>query len=260
MYSELFPSKFVEMVRLIEHVLNESGEYLDDELNYLQIAIDILSTVKHYEVISEPIIMFEMCRGLRNHFPIDWNAQLDQLFEQEFALEQGMPGTIYTSLNGSKLFNSIEIDLFCQHLLKLTKSYHAENDLQWNEWELLPQTVNIAVQLCSFLSDDTVRANSILFMVGPCGVGRKCLAKAVAHHFGYDRVWTPNSILSERHLTNELKSLLEDSGDSTSTSTSTNSQKLLLLVDEIHFRILPYLRDQLYSLLCRYQKITFSSN
>lgn len=214
-------------------------------MNYLQIGIDILDTVQHYESISESIITYEIYRTLRGH--IAHRKAIIEILDQLFEYGESVPTLLYTSLTGSEHFSSVELDSFKQNMMKMIRGYCSENDIPTSEWELLPQTVLLMAELCSFLSQtsqESAGSLQCLFLVGPSGIGRKYLSKVVAHSFGYDRIWTPNSILSSRHLANELRSLV--------TVDSSNQQKLLILVDVIHFEILDYLRDQLYSFVSRF--------
>ncbi|KAH9389538.1 Cytoplasmic dynein 2 heavy chain 1 [Tyrophagus putrescentiae] len=271
-----FPRKYVQLLELLSRSASPASsqsEKADQQLlgnSKMKLGIDILRSFTHYEEhqLSEAAVDYELGRALKNYL-------------SEGTSNSSSSSLLFTSINGGAVFTEVDLDRFKTMATKWLQQYARENDLpssvgQQIEW--LPQTVQLFAELCSFLAEsaaftgggaaadlpgDQQQQSSSSFpllevqslvVVGNRGLGRKTFARAVAHVFGYDKVWSPNGVTSERHLVAELKGLLSgdqvESGGGSSTADSTSAPlKILLLVDQIHLELLPYLQDRLYAML-----------
>lgn len=260
-----FPKQYFNLIYQLNFVQNDSTknetEKLEDkgkELNLLKIGLNILNILKRYEVVDEHIVQYEIIRLLVNSVePIQRSCIEENVYYYE------SDKTVYTSINGSSKQCPLSLQQFTQQITKWINNYCQENDIHRPLWPIFPQTISLVAELCSFLTystdDKHVFGNSIpvLMILGPNGTGKRFLTRTIAHNYGYDKVWSPESVLSERHLHNELNSLfITDTEASLSTGREANEldnqlkvsgRKLLILVDEIHLEIFPCLRDELYS-------------
>uniref|UniRef100_A0A6P6XQE3 Dynein heavy chain, cytoplasmic n=1 Tax=Dermatophagoides pteronyssinus TaxID=6956 RepID=A0A6P6XQE3_DERPT len=251
----------LHLIQLQRYSLNEIQQ------DFLKIGIDIIDSLRHYDNHDEQSVQYEIYRTLMNNLTEESNRQILKTM-----MDHNDNQIFYTSINGQSKYRLINNEQFCLQIQKWIRNYCQENDLNRPEWPQLKQTKLLIADLCSFLAIDNNNNNekitiinnqnqsdslsslinpiSIMIILGNNGMGRKFLIKTIAHNFGYDKIWTPDSIQSERHLNNELQTLFNYDDQSTTTTTTTaddNRKLLLLLIDEIHFEILPYLRDQIYT-------------
>lgn len=260
-----FPVIFIDLVR---HILHRSESLFDNAtINFLKLGIDILQGLRHFTTTNnnnsidqadETIIRFEIYRTLRNYF--DDESLFELIFNNadKAELEAKLPNVVHTSLNGSHRFAAIATKEIETLLTKWLQIYSSENEIAAARLELLPHLYWLAIDLCSFLADGLEGEEEggggrcqldcqVKLILGSHGNNRKRFARAIAHIFGYGRVWSPNSITSVRHLRNELKTLLAVEEGTTAAAGGTTRPKVLLLIDSIHLEILPYLRDELYA-------------
>lgn len=260
-----FPKQYFELIHQFNLVPNistknetEKQNGQGEELNLLKIGLNILNILKRYEVVDEHIVQYEIIRMLTNNVE---PTQRSCLKEHVYYYES--ENNIYTSITGLSKHFPLSLQQFRQQITKWINNYCQENDIHQPLWPVLPQTMSLVADLCSFLAystdDNQVLGNSIpvLMIIGPNGIGKRFLTRTIAHNFGYDKIWSPESILSERHLHNELNSLFITDTETPSNTdreaielenqSEVSGRKLLILVDEIHLEIFPSLRDELYS-------------
>ncbi|OTF78461.1 cytoplasmic dynein 2 heavy chain 1-like protein [Euroglyphus maynei] len=261
-----FPGHYIELIRQLDFNNNNNNNNDDDDnqIDFLKIGIDIIDSLQHYDdhCDYEQCIPYEIYRTLMNNLTMETDIhRLKSLMNND-----DDNNIIFTSIDGHSKYQPINYEQFQLQMQKMIRNYCQENDVNRPEWPQLNHTTTLIADVCSFLAtDDNMDGENnpnqhsssplipIMMILGHNGNGRKFLVKTIAHNFGYDKIWTPDSIQSERHLRNELITLFtmnnDDKGNTLSTDNNNNNNRrlLLLLIDEIHFEILPYLRDQIYT-------------
>ncbi|XP_046919270.2 cytoplasmic dynein 2 heavy chain 1-like [Dermatophagoides farinae] len=262
---EYFASHYIDIIRQL-YLNNNDDDGGEEKINnFLKIGINIIDSLNHYDCLNEKCIDYEIYRTLMNHLSQkSYRNLLKTLMNDgDHDNNNGNENRLYfTSLDGQQRYQQINYEQFQLQIQKWIRNYCQENDLNNNhqqEWPQLNHTLTLVADLCSFLAiNNQCNGQSssipIMLIIGHNGNGRKFLIKTIAHNFGYDRIWTPDSIQSERHLRNELSALLSNDDNTAMDDDNNNQRRLLLLIDEIHLEILPYLRDQIYTQINSYNQ------
>ena len=260
-----FPSRFINYLEMINQKQFRNADNIEQSTtttyqqmlaqNPLKIGYDLLKKYCQYPetIIDESIIDYEL------------NCMIQiYLMNEEYKFNSNISSNqFYISINGNGKYISITMEELDVQISKWYRTYCTENGLNATDskhcLEQMDQTRSLIVELCSFMDDYGEMANGIetLMIVGNRGMGRSCFSRMIAHCFGYDRIWTPDSITSERHLINELKTLFNNNDQQQQqqqqqqdvNDDNQNKMKILLLLDRSHFQIIQFLRDRLFTFL-----------
>jgi dynein heavy chain 2 len=231
-YSTAFIKAFVKMV-------HEINVYIDDkQLDLLRIGVEIINALNHYNEVNNSVLRYEFRRAFQSQ--IESDGVLEGALSMTFGPED--KNIIYASLNGSAKLLPQTTDQFISQIKRTINSWVNETEIQDPRMAFIPETISLFAEANAFLSEDENNLMKGLVLVGNSGCGRKIAIRATSHSFGFDTVWSPRSVSSEKHLSAELQTVLfgeEEQSD----------KKILVLIDEMHIKLMPHLRDKIYAIL-----------
>ncbi|KAI1294982.1 Cytoplasmic dynein 2 heavy chain 1 [Halotydeus destructor] len=130
-------------------------------------------------------------------------------------------------------------------LNKAVKSWISETEAFQPRIVLLKETVQVFAEISIFLSDSKAGCQALV-LLGHSGTARKLGLRVLSHMFGYDSIWSPKVKMSEKQMATELRSMTEGNED-------ISDKKILIIVEQVHFEMFPYLRKFMYTFLREYQ-------
>lgn len=238
-YSQAFSSAFAKTLRQLNSY-SEDGMRLD----LLRIGIEIIDALNHYNPgeVSDSVLRFEFWRAFQSQIALDFSREsLESALSSVFGTKD--KNLVFVSLNGSPKLNTQTVDQFVAQITKTVKLWVNETEAQDPSLAVIPETIALFAESNRFLRERDNRQMCGLALVGNSGSGRKLAIRATAHAFGFDTVWSPKQAYSDKQLSAELSALIGGEEE------HSNDKKVLLIVDEIHFQLIPQLRDKIYTIL-----------
>ncbi|RWS13790.1 hypothetical protein B4U79_14531 [Dinothrombium tinctorium] len=227
-------------VKVMNEVKNSSISC--DFLRNSMRSIDCLS---RYDQVNNEVLAKEFFRGFQHEI-----AEKSKFFKELISASFNtfkFDENLYTCQNfGSKLAIQ-EMNEFSTFVRKSISLWINENEALIPKIVLTCEFLELFSEVATFLSDSCEGVKGLV-LTGHSGSGRKLSVKVLTLYFGYDLLWIPKSS-SEKQLTSDLNSLLQ-------MEETEAKKKIVILVDELHFKLISCLLPKIYNILHAPQKST----
>lgn len=255
---------------LINGLRNDKYELQVDlsSLDALRNAQRIIDKLSRYEHLNERSFIREIQDALYNKLSTGQQTRnLSSIIRRKFTSDDLDQFYLTCDQFGAKLVEQDYAD-FEYKWRTIIDSWCSENDYLQRKLCLTKEFLNLLSSINCFLCDENEGKIQALFLLGAHGTGRKLFSSIAANHLNYDKIWTIEESLTDKQLNNEIKNLFEELDDGKNAKGLQNSQnnrsnelkelneikKILIVLDEMHFQMMPYLQKTIFLLISEYNE------
>ncbi|XP_015793625.1 cytoplasmic dynein 2 heavy chain 1-like [Tetranychus urticae] len=210
----------------------------------LSAATRAINSINSYETITNDVLKKESLRSLVNYVPVNFLNALESNCDSIFGTNNSSiikyPFCSYFGANTSL----VESQSFADLIDKSFNSYVSISEAKLPRLALIPEVLDLFSQVSVFLGDSTVGIKGLV-LLGPSGSCRKLSCKIMANLYGYETVWSPK-FSSEKQLMADFKSTLDSEVE------SGKGERIVILVDQMHFSLFSLLCEKLSDTLLTY--------
>ena len=231
----------------------------------------IIERLKKYEHLNERSFLREIYDALYNQLKTDQQIKmLNSIVKQRFAASDELDQYYLTCDQFDGRLIEQDYAEFEFKWRSIIDNWCSENEYVQRKLCLTKEFLNLLSSLNCFLCDKNENRIQTLFLLGAHGIGRKLFTSIVSSHLAYDKLWTIEEPLTNKQLVNEIKNLFGDQEDAKFTNLNKNQtanqskeqdeiKKILIVLDEMHFQMMPYLQKTIYLFACEFNEFNSDS-
>ena len=268
-WNRLFIGNYTHVLdSLINGLRNNKYELQIDlsSLDALRNGRRIIDKLKRYEHLNERSFIREIYESLFNQLQTEQQIKvLNKIIKQKFALDELDQYYLTCDRFDGRLLEQDYAE-FEYKWRSIIDNWCNENEYLQRKLCLTKEFLNLLSSINCFLCDKNENRIQALFLLAAHGTGRKLFTSIVSNHLSYDKLWTIEEPLTNKQLTNEIKSLFGDLIDGAQAISKSNEskdpdeiKKVLIVLDEMHFQMMPYLQKTVYLLACEYNEFIKTS-
>lgn len=198
-------------------------------------AIMAMQMIKRYDKVNNQVLWFEFYQSLNSLINESESKRLMNILDSILGAQNSFTKITFTSSKGIELIESSEA---IKQINTIVNDWIEQSEIKLDlKIALIPEVIELFNIVAAFLFDFSNQIKGLL-LIGASGSGRKIACKSMANHYGFDEIWYPKNE-HEKHVTSELRNLI----------TNENEKRTLIIIDYIHFQLMPFIQQIIYDLL-----------